>query len=1156
MKTLTKRKFLIGLSLLCALSFFFFVKASVRSTEVDAETPTLPQTTAANVGDWGWNHTTDNLAVVKSTDYGYTIVSNWPIAKNETNLAAMENETSSSITFNGESFYELYQQDDGYRLNAQLGYFAFSVPTVALVAENGYEYPTIEIPYGTPFYAGNYLPETTLIYKEGKWTLGEKIEKDEPVYGTPTFAKATSEFVGCWDWNHQTANPAVVKSANYGYTIIGSWEITANSENLASIQSTTSLSITFNGESFYELYQQDDGYKLNAQLGYFAFSVPTAALVAENGYEYPTIEIVNGTPFYNGNYLPETTLVYKDGAWQLGERIEINRETTFVGIGESSSPHEVILTFTDHLTWDETIGTFEEYILFDGVTTLGMDGGSVVVDPNGKTITVKIVGDYTKMQITAGGNIAGVIVPQINAYSTENGWELRPQTVNNLATIGAYGNNNLALQNGIYHTVLEFEDFFVVGNDSARDSANMAANTAYEVATKVKLNGKTFYELYQENSLFYIGYMSGGKFLTFQIPQAYLDSVPENGYDYHTLEVEEGTSYMDMLLPQIKIISFDKVWLNPEGVDFTPVPYTGVAYGWNCMKNGAYVDTVLEFGKYGVDYLGTQADAINLANLATEQIATKLTINGVSVKELGNVTVSYAHGFNYVYISIPAYELYPNKEYKCVVLHLEENTIFKNSVLSEVTLYLLNGQWTAERPTMVEDDKEGTYLTAKDIFDGEDSVYEFKDVDESVEMVSSQKVESEGMTVYNFLYKANSIDFDYSLLTHVGENFSGVKVTVFRNAREATQGFNLFVDGQLTGVKQILFVDDEWYAIRIAVSADNGKIIASVAVDGIEIIYSESDCANEVGNKVQFKKSYGGLAFADFKTGDIKKPVMDWQGKDVYAFTAGEDKPSNFVFTRALNITDNYDKADFSVDDIVVSWEEGALQNGKLIAGEWTVTISISDKSGNVAYLTIPVFVLNPNYIMVSFNVEGNKNYVSTMKGVLLEKPVDPTKASDEVASYIFDGWYVGDQKWDFANDLAFGDVELVAVFKAEYKEYTVTITSEGLASDYTYTLALRFGSTLDLNILKRAGYTYKLMIDSEEISNVIVNGDMQIKAVYTPEVVEPTPGESTSSATNSQSGGCSGSVNGTFVALLMTFAVASVVVARKLSTKGREEDV
>jgi hypothetical protein len=284
--------------------------------------------------------------------------------------------------------------------------------------------------------------------------------------------------------------------------------------------------------------------------------------------------------------------------------------------------------------------------------------------------------------------------------------------------------------------------------------------------------------------------------------------------------------------------------------------------------------------------------------------------------------------------------------------------------------------------------------------------------------------------------------------------------------------------------------------------------------------------------------------------------VLDWQGKDIYAFTASEGKPSDSAFTRALNVTDNYDKTDFSAGDIVVVWEEGAIQNGKLLAGEWTVTISVSDKVGNVAYLEIPVLVIASDDITVSFNVDGKVDYVSTIKGALLEKPIEPTKASDESANYIFDGWYVGDKKWDFANDLAFDGVELVAVFKAEYKKYTVTIVSEGLDSNYTYIFKLRFGSTLDLNVLNREGHAYKMMKDGEEINNVTVNGDMQVKVVYVPGEVTPSPDNSTSESMDSQEGGCSGSLNGTFAVLLLVLAIASVMGVRKLSIKGGKEDV
>ena len=117
-------------------------------------------------------------------------------------------------------------------------------------------------------------------------------------YSTPTLGEVAPDMVGPWDWNHSNKELSIIKDASYGYTVIGSWPMTANSTNLAATDNLTSRSITLNGKSFYELYQEDDGYRLDALLGYFAFSVPTAALVATEEYEYPTIEIKRGTPFF------------------------------------------------------------------------------------------------------------------------------------------------------------------------------------------------------------------------------------------------------------------------------------------------------------------------------------------------------------------------------------------------------------------------------------------------------------------------------------------------------------------------------------------------------------------------------------------------------------------------------------------------------------------------------------------------------------------------------------------------------------------------------------------------------------------------------------------------------------------------------------------
>jgi hypothetical protein len=262
---------------------------------------------------YGWNNNTTT-----ETGYSATLLEfSAPLgtAPDATNQAAnTKYDAATKIKLNGKTVNEWHQEDGQTTVSYAHGgkYLHIRIPVdyLALTTE---EYPllTLTIEAGTAFMNAE-LSAVKLVFNTTTQLWEEPLE-----YGTPTVPEAENAYVGCWGWNHQTTNPAVVKSADYGYTIIGSWAITASAENLAATDTLTSRSITLNGKSFYELYQADDGYRLNSQLGYFGFSVPTAALVATEGYEYPTIEIVNGTPFYAGNYLPETEIVYKDGAWQL-----------------------------------------------------------------------------------------------------------------------------------------------------------------------------------------------------------------------------------------------------------------------------------------------------------------------------------------------------------------------------------------------------------------------------------------------------------------------------------------------------------------------------------------------------------------------------------------------------------------------------------------------------------------------------------------------------------------------------------------------------------------------------------------------------------------------------------------------------------------------
>ena len=1090
-------------------------------------------------------------------------------AADATNLAASINRTSLMVKYNGTSFCELYATNNAYTISYAHGnqYFYFCIPETDIV-----EGATFEIEAGTPF-AKQFLPSVQLKLTNGEWV---EVKEEVEVNYAP-------DFVSVGTLNHYD-NGAM----GFGLSLV--YNTTGFAASGVQVMAASYTGVTINGE------MQSVALWGGDQLLFWIKREKCEA--GYNGYSHATLAIAEGAKIVNAEgaefTLGAATLYLVDGAWTTEQPADYNifvlEPTTFVALGDCAK-NAIVLQFTDNATWTEEVGAFADSVLLDGATTLTADGGSVAIDALNKTITLYVVGDYTKVEIVYGAQIAGVALPAVSAYSTESGWELTPQKTTSLVGVGVYGNNNIPVAGVYYHTVLQFSDNFVIGNSAANDATDMA-EIECDVSTKVTLNGKSFYELNQENSGFYIGYVSGGAYFTFQIPQTYLDGEPENGYEYHTINIPEGTAFHDWLLPEIELISFDKVWLNSADFDPTPLEYVGIPYGWNAISNATGIDTILQFGEYGVDFLGadngtaSHADPTNVAKLASEQISTKLTINGVPVKDIDGVTVSYAHGYNFLYISIPSYELTPNDEYKCVTLHLEQNTVFKKSVLSEVTLYLLDGQWQEEKPDTVGTDAEGTYFTADQIFNGTDGEYKFTDTEESVKVISTTKAGES--TIYNFLYKSDSIDFDYSLYTNVGESFGGVRVMVFRDAGETTQGFNVYVNGQMVGAKKVAFLSDEWYAIRLATSVENGKISVSVAVDGIVVIAAEVDYDGAIGDEIKFQKSYGSLSFANFKSGDIKKPTINWQGKNVYRFNVGEEKPSDTLFLRVLSALDNYDKASLTDSDFVIEWQDGAVVGGMLAAGEWTVLISIRDTSGNEARMSVQVLVYNPNEVTVSFQANGETTYALTEKGGLIAKPADPTKHGNEFVSYVFDGWYVGDTKWDFANDYALEDVALVAMFKAEYKEYTITIVSEGLETGYTYVLKLQYGSTLDQSILAREGYSYILTCGGEEIGNVTVDGDMQITVVYTanvepeppvseepdvpptseeeppvseepdvPPTSEPETSEPETSApatSEKKKSGCSGNVNGTLAAFALAVA-ASAVLFVKNTTKGGKEN-
>lgn len=248
---------------------------------------------------------------------------------------------------------------------------------------------------------------------------------------------------------------------------------------------------------------------------------------------------------------------------------------------------------------------------------------------------------------------------------------------------------------------------------------------------------------------------------------------------------------------------------------------------------------------------------------------------------------------------------------------------------------------------------------------------------------------------------------------------------------------------------------------------------------------------------------------------------MIWSGKSEYHYEVGDSKPENDTFFRVLSVSDK-DK-NLTNSDAEIIWQEGALtQDGKLNAGEWIVTITVSDSADNVATHKVKVIVIDRTLVKVE--IDGQETSETYHLGDYIAKPIEnPTKDSTAEYDYTFDGWYVGDVKWDFANDVVKGDTALTAKFIATAKIYTVKIVGEGLAQGYEYTFRLTYGAELSKDLLTRDGYTYKLYLDEAEKSRLTVTGNVTYRVVYT-EISSDTPDSSDSSQDSSNGGQASSS--------------------------------
>lgn len=154
------------------------------------------------------------------------------------------------------------------------------------------------------------------------------------------------------------------------------------------------------------------------------------------------------------------------------------------------------------------------------------------------------------------------------------------------------------------------------------------------------------------------------------------------------------------------------------------------------------------------------------------------------------------------------------------------------------------------------------------------------------------------------------------------------------------------------------------------------------------------------------------------------------------------------------------------------TWSDGALdKKGGLTAGTHTWTITAIDKFANKTTKTVTFIVTEeePAYDFVTDEADmfgecivtfDGQNSISVPYGFKVARPADPVKEADEAAKYTFIGWFVGDEEWDFENNVVTSNLDIQSKWEETKRIYRVGF--EG----YTSTYKLEYGSLIPTDVI------------------------------------------------------------------------------------------
>lgn len=532
------------------------------------------------------------------------------------------------------------------------------------------------------------------------------------------------------------------------------------------------------------------------------------------------------------------------------------------------------------------------------------------------------------------------------------------------------------------------------------------------------------------------------------------------------------------------------------------LPFTGIAGGWNNVYYPSTPDVynlILSFGTHNKDWLANDKTP-NATNRATKDydIGTGLTVNGVTIAKLhdkcASTCVSYAHGFCFLYITYPKEIVELTKDYSVPTLHIDAGTEFMDTILPEVTLKMVAGEW------LVTDSDEFRVENPIDLinhsFDETPIPYKLPSND-SKKVIGNLSEEGNEIA-----FNINTGDVD-TTITNSTVHIALYTLTVVVN--QSAKTVSLMQGGQiLLTFAGINIVKNADYTFEFDIAC-GAQSTLKLAINHLLVIDYSVNRNISVGSDlcIWFLDEEGTWTIKEYEELKHYAPTLVYGGSSSYDFIEGDPV---YNFASLVNAYSLYDD-DITVTDVAYEYEEGAVTEGRYNAGTWDLTIILDVK--DYEPVTKDVVVNVHGKLSIAKIRYDDGEIIEVPIGSKLVAPPNPPTYREGEYDYVFDGWYFNGARWDFDHDTVEGDMHLIAHYKAVAPHLKVTVNFTGITK-ISESYSLTKGSTLPFDVFELEGATFVVYLDGQVITSLVVNDDVTITVDYTVTYTYVEPKEAT----------------------------------------------